>query len=587
MLNIIGIFRKKYFCKLSPFALISFAIFASTLFAEERFKFVILSDRTGNHVPGIYKSIVAEVGRIRPDFIINVGDLIEGYISDADSINKEWDEVLNVLDQTALPYYLVPGNHDIWDAQSESIYVKRCGKPYYSFDYKNTHFVVLDNSVIESWDELSEEQHNWLSDDLRKHRMAQNIFCFFHKPFWYNAIESNTTDKLHELFKEYGVDRVFCGHWHIYCTTEWDGIIYTIAGSSGGAIEAEAEPKGAFFDYLLVSVEDEHVHVAVIKVGNVLPSDVVTFRDRQTIKKSEQEYVRLSPITVIGEDKKIKGSVVVTIKNVQPDTLSAKLKWCPETWRVVPESVECKIASGVAANYCFNCQLKEIRNLYPLPSFKIPYVYKDNKECLVKKTVSLHRVAICEKIRSRPIIDGKLDDRCWKRIKSLSIFGSPDGNASRLEDTEIFLAYDDSVFYIAAKCTETKINQMKADCTERDGTVWQDDNLWFFFDTNYDGITYYQLMVNPNGAVFDRSCKLEAGKSTKNISWNGPWTVKSGRGKDFWTIEISVPLTAIGSCPPKIWGFNVRRVQTRLNDVCVWHIPFEHDPTTFAELRFK
>lgn len=586
MLSISNIRCKRYLPKLLLLSLILHTIFVSAVFAKEGFKFVILSDRTGNHVPGIYKSIVAEVGRIRPDFIINVGDLIEGYISDTDAINKEWDEVLAVLDKTSLPYYLIPGNHDIWDAQSESIYVKRCGKPYYSFDYENTHFVILDNSIIESWDEIPEAQYDWVRNDLKKHQKAQNIFCLFHKPFWYNAIVNNTTDKLHELFKEYGVDRVFCGHWHIYCTTDWDGIIYTIAGSSGGAIEAEAEPKGAFFNYLLVSVEDESVHVAVIKAGNVLPPDVVTLADRETIKKIEQKYVKLNLLKVIGEDKKIKGNITVTIKNVQPDTLSTILEWSTAEWQVVPDSIECRIAPGAVANYSFNCQLKDIRKLYPLPSFKIPYIYKADKECLIKKTIPLHRVAICQKIKSRPIIDGKLDDPCWKRIKPLSIF-TTDGNVSKLEDTEVFLAYDGSQFYIAAKCTETEIAQMKADCTERDGTVWQDDNLWFFFDTNHDKTTYYQLMVNPNGAIFDRSCKLEAGTSTKDISWNGLWSVKSGRGEDFWTLEISVPLANLGSLKPKTWGFNVRRLQTRLDDICVWSLPFEHDPTTFVELRFE
>jgi UDP-2,3-diacylglucosamine pyrophosphatase LpxH len=587
MYNSFNIRRKRYLPKLFLLGLVLNIAFVNAVFAEEEFKFIILGDRTGSHVPGVYKSIVAEIERIRPDFIINVGDLIEGYISDADSINKEWDEVLAVLDKTSLPYYLIPGNHDIWDTQSESIYVKRCGKPYYSFDYKNTHFVILDNSIIESWEEIPEEQYDWVRNDLKKHRKAQNIFCFFHKPFWYDAIVSNATDKLHELFKEYGVDRVFSGHWHVYANTEWDGIIYTIVGSSGGGMEAEAEPKGAFFHYLLVTVEDENVHVAVIKAGNVLPPDVVTLADRETIKKIEQEYVKLNPFEVIGEDKKIKGNITVIIKNIQPDTLNTNLKWSLAAWQIVPESVNCSIAPGTDANYSFNCQLKDITKLYPLPSFKIPYVYKASKECLVKKTVSLDRIAICKKIKSSPIIDGNIDDPCWKKIKPLSVFAGGYGDASKLDNTEVFLAYDDSQLYIATRCTETETVKMKADCTERDGTVWQDDNLWFFFDTNHDKTTYYQLMVNPNGAIFDRSCKLEAGTSTKDISWNGPWNVKSGRGEGFWTLEISVPLADLGSLKPKIWGFNVRRLQTRLDDACVWSLPFEHNPTTFAELRFE
>ena len=52
----------------------------------------ILGDRTGSHVPGVYEGIVAELTRLRPDLILNVGDMIEGYSTDSLAIETMWTE---------------------------------------------------------------------------------------------------------------------------------------------------------------------------------------------------------------------------------------------------------------------------------------------------------------------------------------------------------------------------------------------------------------------------------------------------------------------------------------------------------------
>lgn len=41
-------------------------------------RFAIIGDRVGSAQPGIYEEIVSEIERLRPDFVVNVGDMIEG-----------------------------------------------------------------------------------------------------------------------------------------------------------------------------------------------------------------------------------------------------------------------------------------------------------------------------------------------------------------------------------------------------------------------------------------------------------------------------------------------------------------------------
>ena len=44
-----------------------------------RFSIAIMTDRTGGHRPGIWMQAVERINWLRPDFVVSVGDLIEGY----------------------------------------------------------------------------------------------------------------------------------------------------------------------------------------------------------------------------------------------------------------------------------------------------------------------------------------------------------------------------------------------------------------------------------------------------------------------------------------------------------------------------
>src|SRR6476659_2287342 len=109
------------------------------------FRFSIVGDRTGNAVPGVYERIWREIGAINPDFAINVGDTIEG-LSDP-LAESQWRELRPICRRYRFPVYFTPGNHDIWSEHSLDVYKKETGHSnYYSFNFQDAHFTVLDNS---------------------------------------------------------------------------------------------------------------------------------------------------------------------------------------------------------------------------------------------------------------------------------------------------------------------------------------------------------------------------------------------------------------------------------------------------------
>jgi len=59
--------------------------------ADTKFTFAVFSDLTGGERERIFEIAVAQLSLLRPEFVINVGDLIEGGTEDLDEIDAQWD----------------------------------------------------------------------------------------------------------------------------------------------------------------------------------------------------------------------------------------------------------------------------------------------------------------------------------------------------------------------------------------------------------------------------------------------------------------------------------------------------------------
>jgi hypothetical protein len=152
-------------------------------------RFVVIGDRTGGHMPGVYEQAIAEIARLHPDFSVTVGDQIEGYSTDSVEVAGQWREYDSIVKQLPSPLHITPGNHDITYDQMEPWYRLYAGKPYYSFDQLGSHFIVLDVSRWEFGDPLPEAEMDWLIDDLKHNQLAAHTFVFFHKPYWIVSLE--------------------------------------------------------------------------------------------------------------------------------------------------------------------------------------------------------------------------------------------------------------------------------------------------------------------------------------------------------------------------------------------------------------
>ncbi|ANI79497.1 metallophosphoesterase family protein [Sphingobium sp. EP60837] len=110
---------------------------------KDEFRFAVIGDRTGQHRPGVFEDALRKVNGLRPDFIINIGDLIEGNSEDLRQIDAEWKEVESATAGLDMPFFYVPGNHDLTNDVQLKEWRRRIGADYYSFTYKNVLFLVL------------------------------------------------------------------------------------------------------------------------------------------------------------------------------------------------------------------------------------------------------------------------------------------------------------------------------------------------------------------------------------------------------------------------------------------------------------
>jgi 3',5'-cyclic-AMP phosphodiesterase len=231
----------------------------------DSFRFVLLGDRTGETLADVYERIWREVAAEKPAFVLSIGDTIQGG-NDA-TARLEWEQVWRILAPfRQLPLYLTPGNHDIWSPLSEQLFRKYTGHPpHYSFDYGEAHFTILDNSRS---DQFSEEEWNFLRQDLHQHADQPLKFVVSHRPSWLlDAVFANTASPLQQLSKRYGVRYVVAGHIHQLLEAGLEGVTYVSLPSAGGHLRLSARYEdGWFFGHTLVSVHGAAVEFQVREV---------------------------------------------------------------------------------------------------------------------------------------------------------------------------------------------------------------------------------------------------------------------------------------------------------------------------------
>ncbi len=187
-------------------------------------------------------------------------------------------------------------------------------------------------------------------------------------------------------------------------------------------------------------------------------------------------------------------------------------------------------------------------------------------------------------IGTAPVIDGKLDDACWRQLPAVGLFIDNKSKPSPAQTT-VRMGYDDKNLYIAARMEEPEMDKVKADVTKPNGGVSKDDDLEIFLATDGNTTPYLVFTLNSIGTTEESA--MDAGPG----SFNAPWQCKVNREAHAWTAEISIPFSSLNAQKPKpeaIWYGNICRNRAHAGELSSWSKPASgfHDSNAFGELYF-
>ena len=246
---------------------------------------------------------VQQINRIEPDFVLSVGDLIEGGTRDTVQLGKEWDYFDARVQQLDMPFFHLGGNHDLSNPVMQRYWQRRIGPLYYHFLIDDVLFLMLDSEDYElermleidkarseaikilrgeiegdftetDYYHMPERKTGALSNAQQAYFesvIAENVdvrwtFILMHKPLW----TRDDAKGLDRLIKTLG-DRPFTvinGHEHSFSYEERNNNDYLMLGTTGG-YQNDQDPN-AFDHITLVRMAETEPVITHIRMDGIL-----------------------------------------------------------------------------------------------------------------------------------------------------------------------------------------------------------------------------------------------------------------------------------------------------------------------------
>ncbi len=236
--------------------LFSFAIVADTHLTKKENLSFEGSDAYGSKLAAMYDNLIARVNAMNPAFVVHLGD-----ITDPVPVSPEFADSAQAFHKASdifdMPYYLVPGNHDIGEKIHPALpkindkvsitkraieqYEQHFGRQRYSFDHEGCLFLVINTMLLNSKLEAEQEQWDWLETTLHDNA-GKRVFVFAHYPLYlsardepdfYDNIDEPARTRLIELLEHYKVEGYYAGHVHNFFYNYLNGMHQFVLPSTG------------------------------------------------------------------------------------------------------------------------------------------------------------------------------------------------------------------------------------------------------------------------------------------------------------------------------------------------------------------
>ena len=289
---------------------------------SDEFQFVIVSDRTGGHREGVFGDALTKINDLRPEFVMSVGDLINGSTDDVQQVAREWKEFIGLVDILQMRFFYVPGNHDIWDDAASEQWRKRFGPSYYHFIYKGVLFLCL-NTQDGGLPRIGPEQVSFARRILDANPEVRWTLVFLHQPLW--DYEDRSGWPLVERALQGRQHTVFAGHRHRYVSYQRDQYKYYQLATTGGGSSLNGPIHGKFDHVTWVTMSAKGPVLANLRLDGILEADLRTEPVARLTERLGGEYeIRLDPITGHSPGR---GETVLHLTNRAQIPLEVRCRW--------------------------------------------------------------------------------------------------------------------------------------------------------------------------------------------------------------------------------------------------------------------
>lgn len=188
---------------------------------------------------------------------------------------------------------------------------------------------------------------------------------------------------------------------------------------------------------------------------------------------------------------------------------------------------------------------------------------------------------------ARPVIDGKLNDECWKTGTWAGNWsqGIPNEGAKPSQATDMMILYDDKNIYVAFRAHDSEPGKIKRMPGGRD--EFAGDLIGVNFDSYRDYRTGFEFSLSAWGQKID---VILFNPDNWDVNWQAVWKVKTGMEDSSWVAELEIPFSQLRypNKQDQVWGLHTWRWISRLQEEDNWEKQTKSGPGimyNFGELR--
>ena len=243
----------------------------------DTFNFAVVSDRTGGHRARVFSQAVDQLNLLQPSFVVSVGDLIEGYSKDKKVLSEQWKELQGYVNKLQMPFFYVPGNHDVANAVEVGEWSERFGRRYYHFIYRDVLFLAVcsdDKGEDSGYGAINREQIDYFANVLKANANVRWTVVLIHKPVWAMAKAKSEGWLAIEKSLEGRKYTVFAGHVHRFQKFVRNGMNYYQLATTGGGSKMRGLDYNEVDHITWVTMKLEGPMIAHLLLDGILPENM-------------------------------------------------------------------------------------------------------------------------------------------------------------------------------------------------------------------------------------------------------------------------------------------------------------------------